>query len=303
MPDGGHDRGDGGRHPRRPADPLDGRIGIFCGILIFLPLGGATLEIVPAFWMVGMGILYMGRWPNGDPPAWAAGEARPWPTQAERRAEREEQAPGERSGNGKPALASGPDVAPDPELAPSAGGSSPSAGASAVRTAHAARRAVESSHGARGTEAGELPEVGEQLDRELASLLHIETFDPPAEFAEHALLNDPGVYERAAADPLGWWAAQAEELDWFQKWGRVLDDDDPPFYKWFTGGTLNVSYNCLDRHVIAGRGERVAFHWRGEDGQERDITYAELLGDVERFAGALKGLGVRKGDVMGSTCR
>jgi acetyl-CoA synthetase len=150
-----------------------------------------------------------------------------------------------------------------------------------------------------GSEAGELPEVGEQLDRELASLLHIETFDPPAEFAEHALLNDPGVYERAAADPLGWWAAQAEELDWFQKWGRVLDDDDPPFYKWFTGGTLNVSYNCLDRHVIAGRGERVAFHWRGEDGQERDITYAELLGDVERFAGALKGLGVRKGDVIG----
>ncbi len=101
-----------------------GVIGIFSGILIFLPLGGATLEIVPAFWMLGMGILYMERWPNGDPPAWAAGEARPWPTQAERRAEREEQAPGERSGNGKPALASGPDVAPDPELAPSAGGSS-----------------------------------------------------------------------------------------------------------------------------------------------------------------------------------
>ena len=57
----------------------------------------------------------------------------------------------------------------------------------------------------------------------------------------------------------------------------MLDDDDPPFYKWFTGGTLNVSYNCLDRHVLAGRGERVAFHWRGEEGQERDITYAELL--------------------------
>ncbi|MGO9320816.1 MAG: acetate--CoA ligase [Solirubrobacteraceae bacterium] len=141
--------------------------------------------------------------------------------------------------------------------------------------------------------------AGEQLDRELASLLQVERFDPPAEFAERALLNDPGVYERAAADPLGWWTAQAEELDWFQRWSRVLDDDDPPFYKWFTGGTLNVSYNCLDRHVIAGRGERVAFHWRGEDGQERDITYAELLGDVERFASALKDLGVRKGDVVG----
>jgi acetyl-CoA synthetase len=150
-----------------------------------------------------------------------------------------------------------------------------------------------------GSETGEPPGVGEQLDRELASLLHIETFDPPAEFAERALLSDPAVYERAAADPLGWWTAQAEELDWFQRWSRVLDDDDPPFYKWFTGGTLNASYNCLDRHVIAGRGARVAFHWRGEDGSERDITYAELLGDVERFAGALKGLGVRKGDVVG----
>ncbi len=79
----------------------------------------------------------------------------------------------------------------------------------------------------------------------------------------------------------------------------MLDDDDPPFYKWFTGGALNVSYNCLDRHVIAGRGDRVAFHWRGENGQERDITYGELLAEVERFASALKDLGVGKGDVVG----
>jgi acetyl-CoA synthetase len=141
--------------------------------------------------------------------------------------------------------------------------------------------------------------AGEALDEELASLLKIERFDPPADFSEHALLGDPSVYERAAADPLAWWVAQAQELDWFQKWTRVLDDDDPPFYKWFTGGTLNVSYNCLDRHVIAGRGERVAFHWRGEDGSERDITYAQLLADVERFASALKDLGVGKGDVVG----
>jgi acetyl-CoA synthetase len=141
--------------------------------------------------------------------------------------------------------------------------------------------------------------TGGALDDELASLLDVETFDPSAAFREQALLNDPEVYERAAADPLGWWTAQAEELDWFQKWSRVLDDDDPPFYKWFTGGTLNVSYNCLDRHVIAGRGARTAFHWRGEDGQERDISYAELLGDVERFASALKQLGVEKGDVVG----
>jgi acetyl-CoA synthetase len=141
--------------------------------------------------------------------------------------------------------------------------------------------------------------AGEGLDDELAALLDVETFEPPAEFREQALLNDPDVYAQAAEDPQAWWTAQAEQLDWFQKWTRVLDDDDPPFYKWFTGGTLNVSYNCLDRHVIAGRGERVAFHWRGEEGQERDITYAELLAEVERFSNALKDLGVQKGDVVG----
>src|ERR1700722_20079545 len=141
--------------------------------------------------------------------------------------------------------------------------------------------------------------TGEELDTELASLLDVEKFEPPPAFREQALLKDPEVYERAAADSLGWWTAQAEELDWFQRWNRVLDDDDPPFYKWFTGGTLNVSYNCLDRHVIAGRGERVAFHWRGEAGDERELTYAQLLEQVERFASALKELGVQKGDVVG----
>ena len=79
----------------------------------------------------------------------------------------------------------------------------------------------------------------------------------------------------------------------------MLDDSNPPFYKWFVGGKLNVSHNCLDRHVAAGRGDRVAFHWRGEEGEERDITYAELLAEVERFANALKDLGIRKGDIVG----
>jgi acetyl-CoA synthetase len=137
------------------------------------------------------------------------------------------------------------------------------------------------------------------LDAELAELLEVETFEPPAAFREHALLKDPAVYERAARDPLGWWEEQARALDWSQPWTRVLDDDDPPFYRWFTGGTLNASYNCLDRHVLAGRGERVALHWRGEDGQERDITYAQLLAEVKLLAGALKEQGVRKGDVVG----
>ena len=79
----------------------------------------------------------------------------------------------------------------------------------------------------------------------------------------------------------------------------MLDDSNPPFYKWFVGGRLNVSHNCLDRHVAAGRGDRVAYHWRGEEGEERDVTYAELLADVERFANALKDLGIGKGDVVG----
>jgi hypothetical protein len=102
-----------------------GVIGIFSGVLIFLPIGGATLEIVPAFWMLALGILYMGRWPNGDPPAWAAGEPRPWPTAAERRAEREEQSGNGKSAQRKPAaVAAGADVAPAPAPAASAGGSS-----------------------------------------------------------------------------------------------------------------------------------------------------------------------------------
>src|SRR5258707_4876740 len=140
---------------------------------------------------------------------------------------------------------------------------------------------------------------GEGLDRELADLLEVERFPPPEAFREEALLKDPEVYERAAADPQAWWAEQAEALHWFSPWTQVLDDSNPPFYKWFVGGTLNVSYNCLDRHVEQGRGERVAFHWRGEDGEQRDITYAELLAEVQRLANALKDQGVRKGDVVG----
>ncbi|MFZ2112375.1 MAG: acetate--CoA ligase [Solirubrobacteraceae bacterium] len=137
------------------------------------------------------------------------------------------------------------------------------------------------------------------LDSELGRMLEQERFEPSSEFREHALLSDPAVYERAASDPRAWWAEQASELDWFSPWDRVLDDSNPPFYKWFVGGTINASHNCLDRHVESGRGERVALHWRGEDGEERDITYAELLAEVKRFASALKDQGVRKGDVVG----
>jgi acetyl-CoA synthetase len=138
-----------------------------------------------------------------------------------------------------------------------------------------------------------------ELDRELATLLDVERFPPPADFVKRALLSDPKIYEEAERDWQGWWVRQAEELHWFKKWDTVLDDSNPPFYKWFVGGQLNVSYNCLDRHVEAGRGDKVAFNWVGEDGSERKLTYADLLADVERFANALKNLGIKKGDVVG----
>jgi len=149
------------------------------------------------------------------------------------------------------------------------------------------------------TEQTQLDTHDEELERELAGLLDIERFPPPEEFRKHALLSDPSVYEEAEADWQGWWVKQAEELHWFKRWDQVLDDSNPPFYKWFVGGQLNVSYNCLDRHVEAGRGDRVAFNWFGEDGSERKVTYAGLLADVERFANALKDLGINKGDIVG----
>jgi len=139
----------------------------------------------------------------------------------------------------------------------------------------------------------------QQLGRELEELLEQESFDPPEEFRKNALWNDPAVYEEAERDPVAWWEKQAAELHWFQKWDTTLDDSDPPFYKWFEGGKINASYNCLDRHVEEGRGDRVAFHWRGEEGEQRDVTYADLHRDVQRLANALKDRGVEPGDVVG----
>jgi acetyl-CoA synthetase len=120
-------------------------------------------------------------------------------------------------------------------------------------------------------------------------------FPPSEEFRSQAVVGDPGIYERAAADAPAFWAEQAAGLDWFRPWDTVLEWD-PPFARWFDGGTLNVSYNCLDRHVAAGRGDTVAFHWEGEPGDTRTITYDQLLADVSRFANVLRGLGVGRGD-------
>jgi acetyl-CoA synthetase len=139
----------------------------------------------------------------------------------------------------------------------------------------------------------------EQIERELTELLDKEIFEPPAEFREKALIADDSVYEEAARDPQAWWAQQAEALHWFEPWEQVLDESDAPFFKWFVGGKLNASYNCLDRHVEAGQGDRVAFHWRGEEGEERDVTYADLLRDTKRLANVLKDRGIEPGDVVG----
>jgi acetyl-CoA synthetase len=133
------------------------------------------------------------------------------------------------------------------------------------------------------------------LEQRLTELLETERFDPPEAFAADALVQDA----QAPDDAVAQWAERARTLDWFSEWDTVLNDENPPFYKWFEGGKLNASHNALDRHVGAGRGDRVAFHWRGEEGEERDVTYAELLADVQRFANALKGQGVEAGDVVG----
>src|SRR5579875_641123 len=97
---------------------------------------------------------------------------------------------------------------------------------------------------------------GESLEAKLESMLEIEKFEPPEEFAQGALLNDRSIYEEAEGDWQGWWLKQAKELHWFNEPSEKLDDSNPPFYKWFKDGKVNASYNCLDRHVEEGNGDR-----------------------------------------------
>ena len=122
------------------------------------------------------------------------------------------------------------------------------------------------------------------------------TFPPPESFKKTTLVAGTFLYDEAARDDEGFWARQAADLvTWRSDWEQICDWE-LPFSKWFVGGQLNVSENCLDRHVAAGRGQKVAFHFEGEPGDTRTITYAELLAEVQRFANVLKGLGVEKGD-------
>ncbi len=130
-------------------------------------------------------------------------------------------------------------------------------------------------------------------------LLESRTFPPSKEFQARALVADRSLYQEAEQDYVAFWARQAREL---VSWSKDFDEPlqwDLPFAKWFVGGTLNVSYNCLDRHVEAGLGDKVAYHWEGEPGDTRTITYAELSDEVNRFANVLKSLGVGRGDRVG----
>jgi acetyl-CoA synthetase len=121
------------------------------------------------------------------------------------------------------------------------------------------------------------------------------TFPPPSEFAAQANAADASIYQRAEADWQGWWAEQAGHLRWMRGWDTVLEWT-PPHARWFVGGQLNVADNCLDRHIEAGHGDQVAFHWEGEPGDTRSLTYAQLRDEVGRCANALQQLGVGKGD-------
>jgi acetyl-CoA synthetase len=130
----------------------------------------------------------------------------------------------------------------------------------------------------------------------LENLLTEDRRFPPPEHLTTTANVTADAYRQAAADRLGFWEQQARRLDWSTGWTQVLDWSDPPFAKWFVGGQLNLAYNCLDRHLAAGRGDRVAYHWEGEPGDTRTITYADLHREVCRAANALTGLGVRTGD-------
>jgi acetyl-CoA synthetase len=130
----------------------------------------------------------------------------------------------------------------------------------------------------------------------LANLLHeTRRFLPEADLADQANVGF-NAYAAAGADRLGFWERQADRLHWHQRWDEVLDWSNPPFAKWFVGGQLNVAYNCVDRHIEAGRGDKVAIHWEGEPGDTRTITYADLQRLVNQAANALLGLGVQPKD-------
>src|SRR3982751_4437474 len=138
--------------------------------------------------------------------------------------------------------------------------------------------------------------MSEKVSPEIEALLNEDrSFAPSDEFRSRALVSDPAIYEKAAADPEAFWAGFAEELEWIKPWTRVLDWQAPDA-KWFVEGKLNASANCLDRHIRTARRNKAAIIWEGEPGDRRTLTYFDLYRDVNTFANVLKSLGVKRGD-------
>jgi acetyl-CoA synthetase len=145
-----------------------------------------------------------------------------------------------------------------------------------------------------------MPETHAAQHQDIDSILReARKFDPPAEFSRHARIKSMAeyrkIYDAAAADPEKFWADVAGELHWFQKWNKVLEWD-LPWAKWFAGGKINLSYNCLDRHVSGPRKNKTAIIWEGEPGEIRTLTYQQLLREVSKCANALKDMGIKSGD-------
>jgi acetyl-CoA synthetase len=138
--------------------------------------------------------------------------------------------------------------------------------------------------------------VSASIEKSLSALLdERRTFPPSEEFRRQANAGDPAIYDRALRDPEGFWADEAKKLDWFTPWNKVLEWK-APWAKWFVGGKLNVAYNCVDRHAHSPRRNKAAIIWEGEPGDSRVLTYGMLEREVNRFANALRSLGVAKGD-------
>jgi acetyl-CoA synthetase len=138
--------------------------------------------------------------------------------------------------------------------------------------------------------------VSATSEKSLAALLdERRTFSPPEDFRQRANVNDPAIYDRALRDPEAFWASEGEKLDWFTPWQKVLEWNSP-WAKWFVGGKLNVTYNCVDRHAHSARRNKAAIIWEGEPGDSRVLTYGMLQREVNRCANALRSLGVSKGD-------
>ncbi len=133
-------------------------------------------------------------------------------------------------------------------------------------------------------------------EKSLSALLdERRVFPPSEEFRARRNAADPGIYDRALRDPEAFWAAEAKRLDWFTPWQKVLEWN-APWVKWFVGGKLNVAHNCVDRHAHSARRNKAAIIWEGEPGDSRVLTYGMLEREVNRFANALRSLGVAKGD-------